>query len=118
MPQLVVSRETWNIQGTFRISRGARTSAEVILVSLVEKGATGVGECVPYARYGESLESVSEQIEALRKGVEMGKLDRHSLQEALPPGAARNALDCAFWDLEAKRTRRRVWEIAGLPEPA
>lgn len=117
MLQLTVSRETWKIRGTFRISRGARTHAEVILVSLVADGATGVGECVPYARYGESLESVSAEIEGLRPDIEAGKLDRLSLQEALPPGAARNALDCAFWDLEAKRSGKRVWELAGLPQP-
>lgn len=117
MLQLTVSRESWKIKGTFRISRGARTSAEVVLVSLVADGATGVGECVPYARYGESLESVCEQIDKLRPDVEAGKIDRQALQEALPPGAARNALDCALWDLEAKQNRKRVWELAGLPQP-
>jgi L-alanine-DL-glutamate epimerase-like enolase superfamily enzyme len=117
MLQLTVSRESWKIKGTFRISRGARTSAEVVLVSLVADGATGVGECVPYARYGESLESVCEQIDKLRPDVEAGNIDRQALQEALPPGAARNALDCALWDLEAKQNRKRVWELAGLPQP-
>ena len=118
MPHLTVSRESWRIQGSFSISRGTRTSAEVLLVTLLDEGATGVGECVPYARYGETLDSVSQQIEGLRADIEAGRLDRNSLQEVLPPGAARNALDCAFWDLEAKRSGKRVWEIAGLPQPA
>lgn len=117
MLQVKVSRETWKIRGTFRISRGARSAAEVILLSLVTEGATGVGECVPYARYGESVEGVMGQIEELRPELEAGRLDRQTLQEALPPGAARNAIDCALWDLEAKRRRKRVWQLAGLPPP-
>ena len=76
----------------------------------------GRGECVPYARYGESLEGVMGAIEALRPRLAAG-LDRSTLQRAMPPGAARNALDCAFWDLEAKRARRRTYELAGLAVP-
>jgi L-alanine-DL-glutamate epimerase-like enolase superfamily enzyme len=77
-----------------------------------EGGAEGRGECVPYARYGETLDSVAAQIAALPE-----RLDRAALAEALPAGAARNAVDCALWDLEAKRAGRRVWEIAGLAAP-
>lgn len=117
MPQLTLARESWPILGGFRISRGARTTAEVIVATLGEDDLAGRGECVPYARYGESLESVTAQIEGLRGELEAGRLDRRTLQEALPAGAARNALDCAFWDLEAKRAGRRVWELAGLPAP-
>lgn len=117
MPQLTLARESWPILGGFRISRGARTAAEVLVATLRDGEAEGRGECVPYARYGESLESVTAQIEGLRGDLEAGRLDRRALQEALPAGAARNALDCAFWDLEAKRAGRRVWELAGLPAP-
>ena len=76
----------------------------------------GRGECVPYARYGESVESVTAALEAMRPALAAG-LDRTALQKAMPPGAARNALDCAFWDLEAKRSGRPVYECAGLPAP-
>ena len=96
----------------FAISRGSRTEAHVLVATAEDGGIVGRGECVPYARYGESVESVAAQIKGLK-----APLDRHSLQIVLPPGAARNAVDCALWDLEAKRAGKRVWELAGLPEP-
>ncbi|WP_366552796.1 N-acetyl-D-Glu racemase DgcA [Aquibaculum sediminis] len=117
MPELSLTRESWPIRGTFRISRGARTTAEVLCVTLSDGTFTGRGECVPYARYGESLDSVAAEIESQRGVLEADRLDRQGLQQALPAGAARNALDCAFWDLEAKASGRRVWELAGLEAP-
>lgn len=114
--QLEVRQESWPIAGKFTISRGSKTSAEVVVVELSAGGKTGRGECVPYARYGESIEGVMAQIESQRNALAEG-LDRLALQAALPPGAARNALDCAFWDLEAKTSGKRVWELAGLPDP-
>lgn len=117
MPNLSFTREAWPIRGTFRISRGARTTAEVLCVTLYDGRVSGHGECVPYARYGESLDSVADQIESLRHDLEADRLDRQGLQQALPAGAARNALDCAFWDLEAKASGRRVWDLAGLAAP-
>jgi L-alanine-DL-glutamate epimerase-like enolase superfamily enzyme len=112
--------EHWPIAGTFAISRGAKTEAVVVVVEVSDgpgKGdARGRGECVPYARYGESVASVTAAIEALRPQIAAG-LNRKALQDAMPPGAARNALDCALWDLEAKRLRKPVHEIAGLPAP-
>ncbi len=113
---LEVLTPVFKLAGAFRISRGARTEARVVEVRLSAGGATGRGECVPYARYGESVESVVAEIEGLRGALE-GGLDRAGLQSALPAGAARNALDCAFWDLEAKRAGRPAWALAGLPEP-
>lgn len=117
MPKLSLTRESWPIRGTFRISRGARTTAEVLCVTLSDGTFTGRGECVPYARYGESLDSVAVEIESQRGELEADRLDRQGLQQTLPAGAARNALDCAFWDLEAKASGRRVWELAGLEAP-
>ncbi len=122
MPHLTVRHESWPLGRGFTISRGTRTTAEVVVVELsvtaVEgRAVTGRGECVPYAHYGESVAGVIEAIERLRARFADG-LDRLGLQNALPPGAARNALDCAFWDLEAKRAGRRVWELAGLSAPA
>lgn len=108
--------ESWPIAGRFAISRGAKTQARVVVVELSAGGARGRGECVPYARYGETPQSVLAAIEGLRAELAAG-LDRQALQKALPAGAARNALDCAFWDLEAKRAGTRVHALAGLPAP-
>ena len=121
MPGLSVRRETWPLAGSFTISRGTRISAEPVVVELTHSGddgrvATGRGECVPYARYGETVDGVIAAIEGLRARVEDG-LDRIGLQESLPPGAARNALDCAYWDLEAKRAGNPVWRLCGLSPP-
>ncbi|HKY85406.1 MAG TPA: dipeptide epimerase, partial [Pseudorhodoplanes sp.] len=91
--------ENWPIAGSFAISRGAKTQAVVVVAELSDGHVTGRGECVPYARYGESPEAVFDQIEGLREAIAKG-LTRQELQSALPAGAARNALDCAFWDVE------------------
>ncbi|SDG14991.1 L-alanine-DL-glutamate epimerase [Limimonas halophila] len=116
MTRLTVRPESWPIRGRFTISRGSRTSAEVVVVELETHGVLGRGECVPYARYGESVESVVAQIEALRSEIE-GGLDRETLQQRLPAGAARNAVDCALWDVAAKRASKRVWQLLDLPTP-
>lgn len=116
MRQLAIQRESFPIRGVFRISRGARTEAHVVTVTLTEDGARGWGECVPYARYDETIDSVIAEIEAVRPLIESG-IGREELLTAMKNGAARNAVDCALWDLEAKRAGQRVWELAGLPEP-
>jgi L-alanine-DL-glutamate epimerase-like enolase superfamily enzyme len=108
-----VERDTFLLAKAFTISRGSRTEARVLTVTARDGEAAGRGECVPYPRYGESLESVEAEI----AGVESADLTLETLQERLPAGAARNALDCALWDLEAKRTGRPVWALAGLAEP-
>jgi len=113
---LRVAAERWPIRGSFAISRGAKTEAVVVVAELGDGKALGRGECVPYARYGETVEGVAAAIEGLRPRLEAG-LTREELQATLPPGAARNAVDCAFWDLEAKRSGRRAHELAGLPSP-
>ena len=110
--QIDVTRDVFRLAQVFTISRGSRTEAKVLTVRVTDGGVTGWGECVPYARYDETLESVTAQIEGLS-----GDLTRAALYDLLPAGAARNALDCAIWDLEAKRAGRRVWELAGLPVP-
>src|SRR5829696_223291 len=101
MRVLTIETERFPIAGRFIIARGARTEAVVVTVAIAEGEAVGRGECVPYARYGETVEGVAAAIEAQRRAIE-GGLDRLALQEAMPPGAARNALDCALWDLDAK----------------
>jgi L-alanine-DL-glutamate epimerase-like enolase superfamily enzyme len=108
--------ERWPIAGSFGISRGTKTEAVVVVAELADGRARGRGECVPYLRYGETVESVIAQIEAIRPQIE-SDLDRCALQAVMPPGAARNALDCAFWDFEAKRSGRRAHELAAITAP-
>jgi L-Ala-D/L-Glu epimerase len=116
MPRLSVSVERFPIAGSFVISRGAKTEASVVVATLEAEGFRGRGECVPYARYGERVESVLVAIESIRPAIEAGA-GRIDLQSLMPRGAARNALDCAFWDLEAKRRGVRVYALAGLAPP-
>jgi L-alanine-DL-glutamate epimerase-like enolase superfamily enzyme len=114
--QLRLHRETWPLAGRFAISRGSRTASEVVMAEIEQDGRIGRGECSPYPRYGESVGGVLAAIEGLRGRIE-GGLDRAALQDLLPAGAARNALDCALWDLEAKLSGRPVWQLAGLDKP-
>ncbi len=113
---LSVTIERWPIAGAFSISRGSKTEAVVVVAEIGDGRLRGRGECVPYARYGESAEATVAAIEAMRGPLGRG-LDRERLQQAMPPGAARNALDCAFWDLEAKQKNVRVYALAGLAPP-
>lgn len=110
--KISVASERFRLAETFTISRGSRDAAEVLCVTVTDGKSEGRGECVPYARYGETMESVTGEINALP-----AEITRASLQEALPPGAARNAVDCAMWDLEAKQAGVRVWDLAGVPAP-
>src|ERR1700746_643510 len=104
--------EVWPLKEVFRISRGSRTETRVIVVTVKDGEHIGRGECVPIARYNQSCASVIEQIEPINR---QKNLHRQSLQKSLPAGAARNAVDCALWDLEAKRSGKRVWELANIP---
>jgi len=115
-PLLDARIERWPIAGSFTISRGSKTEAVVVVVEVRSGEYSGRGECVPYARYGETPESTLAQIISLREHVARG-LDRATLQTLLSAGAARNALDCALLDLEAKRSGSRVWDIFGQPAP-
>jgi L-Ala-D/L-Glu epimerase len=113
--RLSVSRRAWSLARPFAISRGSKTTAEVVIAEVSDGEFRGRGECVPYPRYGETVDSVVAALEAM-KGAVFSGLDRRELQHAMPPGAARNALDCAFWDLDAKRDNCRAAELAGLGE--
>ena len=110
--QITVSRDIFKLAQVFTISRGSRTEAKVLTVRLNDGSHQGWGECVPYARYGETLDSVEAQIMSVP-----GNVNRADLFDLLPAGAARNALDCALWDIQAKRAGKRVWELAGLATP-
>src|SRR2546429_112850 len=111
--RLTVTRRAWPLATPFAISRGSKTTAEVVIAEVSDGEFRGRGECVPYPRYGESVESVAAALDAM-KGAVFSGLDRHELQRAMLPGAARNALDCAFWDLDAKRDDRPAADLAGI----
>ena len=115
--ELSVRIERWPIAGAFTISRGSKTEAVVVVVELSDGTHRGRGESVPYARYGETADGIVAAIEALRPAVRQG-LDRSTLQRALGPGAARNALDCAYWDVNARQAGRRAWQLAAIGSPA
>jgi L-alanine-DL-glutamate epimerase-like enolase superfamily enzyme len=116
-PLLLAARiERWPIDGAFTISRGAKTEAITVMAEVSRGGHTGRGECVPYARYGETPEATLAALLSMREALGKG-LGRQALQAALPAGAARNALDCALIDLEAKLSGRRAWELLGRPAP-
>jgi L-Ala-D/L-Glu epimerase / N-acetyl-D-glutamate racemase len=113
---LTIRTERWPIAGAFTIARGAKTQAEVVVAEVGDGTHTGRGEGVPYERYGETVAGVAAAIEAMRPAL-AGKLTRRALLSAMPAGAARNALDCALWDLEAKASGQPVHALAGLPAP-
>ena len=111
--KLTLSQEIWPVAGVFRISRGAVTSVEVLVVEVEQDGLVGRGEACPFRISGETIERSRTELEDLRRRVE-GGLDRDQLQELLGAGAARNALDCALWDLQSKREDVPAWRLAGL----
>ena len=113
MRRLTATIERWPLAQPFVISRGAKTEAVVVVVEIVDGAFRGRGEATPYGRYGETAEGVVAQVHELAGSIEAG-LDRGDLQISLPAGAARNALDCALWDLAAKQSGARVWELLGL----
>ncbi|MBT8152776.1 dipeptide epimerase [Epibacterium ulvae] len=111
--ELSVTADVFKLAQVFTISRGSRTEAKVLTVKIEQDGHVGWGECLPYARYNETLHSVIDEIRGLP-----AEFDRDMLQGLLPAGAARNAVDCALWDLEAKKAGKRAWDLVGLPAPA
>ena len=116
MMRLTAAIERWPIAGAFTISRGSRTEAVVVVARIEADGLVGRGECVPYPRYGETVEDVAALIRDQADAI-AGGIGRAELAARLPAGAARNALDAALWDLEAKRAGRRAWDLADRPAP-
>ena len=115
MATVRVCDEHWPIRGSFTISRGTKTDSHVVVVEIERDGITGRGECVPYARYAETVAGVTRSIEDVVPKLQK-QLDREALQTWMPAGAARNALDCALWDLEAKTQGCRAWQLAGFDQ--
>ena len=113
---LKIATESWPVSGEFRISRSTLSRIELVTVTLTQDGYSGRGECRPYVRYGETPASVTQQIERIRDLL-CAELSLEDLQDAMPAGAARNAVDCALWDLKAKMTGRSIADLIGLPAP-
>lgn len=109
--------ETWPLHSPFTIARGARSEAGVVVVELEEEGNKGIGECTPYPHYGETEASVLAQITSLMTELEQG-LTREQLQSLLPAGSARNAIDSALWDLQARKLNSNLWRLTGVTPPA
>jgi L-Ala-D/L-Glu epimerase len=106
--------ERWPLAQAFTISRGSKTEAIVVVAEISDGVHTGRGECVPYPRYGETPDATMAQIAAMTDALRRGMV-RDAVQAAMPAGAARNAIDCALWDLAAKAAGKRVWELIGVP---
>jgi L-alanine-DL-glutamate epimerase-like enolase superfamily enzyme len=116
MRRLAARQEVFPIRGAFKISRETRTQQPVVLVEITDGDIVARAECVPYKRYGESMDGVVETIMGVADDIAKG-IDRAGIQAKMKPGAARNGIDCALWDLEAKKARKRVWDLAGRPAP-
>lgn len=114
--KLTVHRETWPLAKAFSISRGQKQNADVVICRLIENGIVGRGECVPYSRYGESVELTIQTINSIQPHIKTG-LSFNKIQALLPAGAARNAVDCALWDLRAKQSKKFAYELAGIDVP-
>ena len=116
MRRLAARQEVFPIRGAFKISRETRTQQPVVLVEIADGDIVARAECVPYKRYGESMDGVVETIMSVADDIAKG-IDRAGIQAKMKPGAARNGIDCALWDLEAKKAGKRVWDLAGRPAP-
>jgi L-Ala-D/L-Glu epimerase len=114
--KLSIDTRVWPLREPFVISRSTQTTCEVIVVQLAVGGHVGRGEAVGVDYHDETIESMRAQIEGVRAVIERG-VDRRELLEVLPAGGARNALDAAMWDLEAKQSGKSVWELAGIAQP-
>ena len=113
---ITITSESWPIAGTFTIARGSKTAADVVVVTIARDGHTGHGECVPYARYNETVPMVVAALEAAKPAIEKLAL-RSDISKLNLPHAAANAVDCAVWDLEAKQLGKPAWSLAGLSPP-
>ena len=114
--KITTRHENWPLRDSFSISRGCKTSVDVIVAEIGDAGESGIGECVPYPRYGETIEQTLLQISNIGSS-HACELKRDSLRDHFPANAARNAIDCALWHLESRQIGKKVWEIANLPSP-
>ena len=117
MIELLVNEYVWDLNKSFNISRGAKLTANTVHVELIKDGEKGLGECVPYARYNETINSVKKQINELKSDIETEKINLNNLSEHIKPGAARNAIDCALWDLKCRIEKKNIWTLIGEEMP-
>ena len=117
MIKLLIKEQIWNLNKSFNISRGAKITADTLQVHLIKDGEKGSGECVPYSRYNETIDSVKNQIIEHKSNIESEKINLNNLSSYLKPGAARNAIDCALWDLKCKLEKKNIWSLLGEERP-
>lgn len=117
MIELLIYEHVWKLNKSFNISRGAKVTADTLQVRLTKDGEQGLGECVPYSRYNETIETVKNQINELKPDIESEKISLNNLASYLAPGAARNAIDCALWDLKCKIEKKNIWSLLGEEMP-
>ncbi len=117
MIELLIQERVWNLKKSFNISRGTKITADTLQVHLIKDGERGSGECVPYSRYDETIDSVKNQIIELKSNIESEKINLNNLSTHLKPGAARNVIDCALWDLKCKLEKRNIWSLLGEERP-
>ena len=117
MIELLIQEQVWKLNKSFNISRGAKITADTLQIHLIKDGEKGSGECVPYSRYDETIDSVKNQIIELQLDIESERINLNNLSSYLKPGAARNAIDCAFWDLKCKIEKRNIWSLLGEKMP-
>ena len=117
MIKLLIKEQIWNLNKSFNISRGAKITADTLQIHLIKDGEKGSGECVPYSRYNETIDSVKNQIIEHKSNIESEKINLNNLSSYLKPGAARNAIDCALWDLKCKLEKKNIWSLLGEERP-
>ena len=117
MIELLVNEYVWDLNKSFNISRGAKLTANTVHIELIKDGEKGLGECVPYSRYNETINSVKKQINELKSDIETEKINLNNLSEHIKPGAARNAIDCALWDLKCRIEKKNIWTLLGKEMP-
>lgn len=117
MAGIKITQDSWELNKRFKISRGSKSTAETIKIEISKNGNVGSGEGVPYSHYNENIESVISQIENLRKGIEDHSINLENLNEHIEAGSARNAIDCAFWDLECKTKNQNIWSLLNILQP-
>ena len=111
MSNIQIKHISWDLNKSFNISRGSKTTAETIEVKIETNNFYGYGECVPYKRYNETIDSVTSEIHKLKPDIEEGNINLTNLDSFLKNGAARNAIDCAMWDLKCKMKNTSIWKL-------
>ena len=118
MSELKIVHDSWELNKIFTISRSSKKTAETVEVQISKNGKTGFGEGVPYSHYGENIKSVTSQLEGIRSNIENEEIYLENLNEYIPAGSARNAINCALWDLECKTKDQDIWTLLNITKPS